>query len=260
METNHVLHRNRRKGLFFGLLLIVVGAWFIGMNLGLIDAPFRRVFFSWQMLLIVIGISALWKRHWFAGMLLWATGGFFLLPRLAKAYPDLLPSFPDDFTSSYWAVLLIFAGVLCIFSVFTRSWHTVHTGESQPFCPKNKRRYRVFVKEGEGYMERDSVFGQGEYIVLDPEFHGGKFNAVFGSIMLDLRKTTIREGNTYIEMNTVCGGITLYVPEEWNVEVNSDMVMAGMRDCRNPDAVRDASRRLVLTGACVMGGIEIKSN
>ncbi|MDR3236349.1 MAG: cell wall-active antibiotics response protein [Prevotellaceae bacterium] len=276
METNHLLHRNRRKGVFFGLLLIIVGAWLIGMNVGLIDAPFRLVFFSWQMLLIIIGISALWKRHWITGALLCLTGGFFILPRLAKAYPDLLPALPDNFTSSYWAVLLICAGILCIVSVFIRSNYTIRTGDPQPRRPRHRRRRRDFATDdddsntrrrrefvhagSEGYMVRDVVFGQGEYIVLDAEFHGGRFSVVFGGITLDLRKTTIREGKTNVEITAVFGGVTLYVPEEWIVEINSDMVMAGMRDLRNPDAVRDTSRRLILTGSCVMSGGEIKSS
>jgi predicted membrane protein len=248
---------SRRGGLFFGLLLVVAGFLFFCFNCGFIPIAFKQVVFSWQMLLIVIGIYQLCKRRIFWGGLLLVIGLFFIVPRLAVAVPQLFPTLPDNFTSSYWPLLLIIAGLLLISDWSIRPRRKAqHIGGS---CAKKHARYtyRESINNGKGF-ERNAVFGNGEFIVLDPVFQGGELNVVFGGITLDLRKTTLPEGDTFLEINSVFGGVTIIVPDDWYIVFNFDTVAGAMHDNRNKDVVRDESRRLVITGACVFGGGEIK--
>ena len=110
-----------------------------------------------------------------------------------------------------------------------------------------------------GGFSKNSIFGAGEHIVLEPEFKGGELNAVFGGITLDLRKTNLPEGETRLDVNAVFGGITILVPNNWLVETHLDAVFGGFEDKRFKVDTIDTSRKLVITGACVFGGGELRN-
>ena len=110
-----------------------------------------------------------------------------------------------------------------------------------------------------GGFEKNSVFGSGEHIVLESEFEGGELNAVFGSLTIDLRKTSIKEGITHLEVNSVFGSVTIFLPQDWLIETNVDAVFGGFEDQRRQDKNIDMNRKLVITGACVFGGTELRN-
>lgn len=108
-------------------------------------------------------------------------------------------------------------------------------------------------------FSKNSVFGSGDHIVLDPEFKGGELNAVFGGITLDLRRTNLPVGETMLDINAVFGGITIYVPVDWFVETHLDAVFGGFQDNRLPKEPADTTRKLIITGSCVFGGGELRN-
>jgi hypothetical protein len=110
-----------------------------------------------------------------------------------------------------------------------------------------------------GSFSKNSVFGGGEHIVLEPEFKGGELNAVFGGMTLNLRHTNLPEGVTRLEVNAVFGGVTIIVPEDWMVETHLDSVFGGFEDKRLVKIPQDNGRKLIITGACVFGGGEIRN-
>ncbi|MDR3287471.1 MAG: cell wall-active antibiotics response protein [Prevotellaceae bacterium] len=243
----------KRHGMTFGIILIVLGALFLLFNFGILDGGWKRVIFSWQMLLIICGVFSFVYRHFLHGFILSAVGLFFIIPKLIAVYPETFDWLGNDFTKTYWPVLLIFAGILFIVKLFNPKWVEIkgHTCNNKHY--RSKRR-----KNGCGF-ERNSVFGNVEEIVLDPVFTGGEVNSVFGNIILDLRKTTLPEGETEVELNAVFGGITLYVPDNWNVELHLDNICSGFEDKRNLSAETDYTHKLIVVGAFVFGGGEIRS-
>lgn len=265
METrmNEPSKQNRFRGLGFGLVLMGLGVVLLGLNFGFIAPEMRKILISWQMLLIVIGIGNLIKgrHHIVSGIILITVGSFFIFPRIVHVYPALFPGINADFTQIYWPLLLIIAGILVITGkIFGPQWgwqkqhrhHYRHT---------HRRRGFEFASTDNGSQgfSKDSIFSSGEHIVLDPEFKGGEMNAVFGGITLDLRRTNLPEGDTYLEVNAVFGGITIYVPYGWNVETHLDTVFGGFQDNRLPKEIENPGKRLIIKGSCVFGGGELRN-
>lgn len=170
-----------------------------------------------------------------------------------NAFPEIFPNNIGNFTHTFWPLLLIVAGGVLIlgklypaqFGNFTYNYHP-------------KRRYHKYHNGNKGF-EKNSIFGSGEHIVLEPEFEGGELNAVFGSVTIDLRRTALKEGITHLEVNAVFGSVTIFVPDNWLVETNVDAVFGGFDDQRRQHETIDMSKRLVITGACVFGGTELRN-
>ncbi len=245
--------RGYAKGLGFGLILILIGIAFLLFNFNLLPVQLKWVIISWPSLLIVIGVFNLFKRQFVSSIILFLVGSFFLIDRIIRAFPEVFPNGIDNFTQNFWPILLIVAGVVLIVGKLfpNRLGDSTNTYNSTT-------RYRKTHNRNQGF-EKNSVFGSGEHIVLEPEFEGGELNAVFGSMTIDLRRTTLKEGVTHLEANAVFGSVTIFVPRNWLVETNVDAVFGGFDDQRRQDESIDMSRKLVITGACVFGGSELRN-
>jgi len=245
----------RSKGLGFGLILVVIGILTLGFNFGWIDSPLKRVLFSWPMILVVIGTAKIIKRDYFTAAILYTIGFFFLMPRIIGAYPAYFPNFDGGFTHTFWPVLLIISGVLLILSKLygaPKEWRHGH-----PRNCKSKNADDYYCKSS-GSFEKNAIFGGGEHIVLEPNFTGGEVNAVFGGLTLDLRHTTLAEGVSRLEVNAVFGGVTIIVPRDWFVETQMDAVFGGFEDKRLIKEPINTQRKLLIKGACVFGGGELR--
>ena len=264
-EVRNSFRTGYTKGLGFGLLLMLIGILFLGFNFGFIPMPLKSVVFSWPMLLVFIGFVNLFKRKWISGILLIVVGKFFLVPRILEAYPTLFPALNGHFVHIYWPMLFIAVGLFIVlqrifypiwgFETWANDWQTRgHRMRHQ------HRRHSYSKWEGttEGFS-KNSVFGSGDHIVLDPEFKGGELNAVFGGLSLDLRRTNLPVGETRLDVNAVFGGITIFVPADWFVETHLDAIFGGFQDNRMPKEPLDATKKLIITGSCVFGGGEIRN-
>jgi predicted membrane protein len=266
-EVKNSFRSGYSKGVGFGLLLILLGSIFLGLKTGLIPGQLEYVIISWPMLLIFIGIVNLFKRHWISGIIWIIIGKFFLIPRIIEVYPTIFPGLNANFAHIYWPLLFILAGILIIlqrflfpqwgFGTLENKWQR----KQQRYYQRHYRHHRDYSKwsaNTDGFS-RNSVFGSGEHIVLDPEFKGGDLNAVFGGISLDLRRTNLPVGDTVLEVNAVFGGITIYVPTDWFVETHLDAIFGGFQDNRMPKESLDTTKKLIITGSCVFGGGELRN-
>ena len=89
----------------------------------------------------------------------------------------------------------------------------------------------------------------------------GKISAVFGGIELDLTKARLAPGRNEIELACVFGGATIIVPDTWFVTIEVTPVLGGFSDSRklSPGRTVESSSQLVIKGAVIFGGGEIKS-
>jgi len=143
-KTPKVVHR---WGIVFGVLLILLGGLLIGANFGL-TPDVKKVILSWQMLLIVIGIWSIFRQHLVSGLCLILVGGFFIIPKLAEVFPHTFPLVNEQFTSAYWSILLIGAGVLIvIYGVLAprkkRHRRNRETGRLHHHCHRGRRPYEI---------------------------------------------------------------------------------------------------------------------
>ncbi|WP_321437858.1 LiaF domain-containing protein [uncultured Bacteroides sp.] len=247
----------------FALLLIIAGIAFLGFNLGYIPMPYKNVIFSWPMLIIAWGILSISKSHFWNGSILLIIGGFFIIPNIATVCPGLLNVDGANFTHLYWPILLIAGGILFLIKRLIPGSHK-HCYEKHFEYTKYKdvedfKLNKKHFKEEKGYFNKQSVFSSGKHIVLDPEFKGGEINTVLGDTTLDLRKTNLPEGDTFLEINTVLGSVAVFVPINWEVKINMESVLYNFEDKRFETGNTGGTKRLVIIGSGVLGSGELRN-
>lgn len=269
MHTNSCssYHHARAKSILFGFLLVVAGLLFLSFNFGWIAPALKPVIFSWPVIFIVIGIIGFSKSNYFFSLILLLLGGFFLLPRIAAAYPDSFRGIDTDFTQTFWPLLLIILGIGFIFKVtFIRNrskdrWayriHEKETTEKSEDANARKTTRPTDNLEGDGRIYKKVFFSGSESIFLEPVLYGGDLEAIFGGIVLDLRKAQLPEGVTYLDIEAIFGGVELYIPSDWYVESKLQTMFGGFHDQRLM-LPSDKSRKLVLQGDLVFGGCNIR--
>lgn len=112
---------------------------------------------------------------------------------------------------------------------------------------------------GTGYVNASAIFG-GKDIRVDNEcFTGADITVVMGAVDLNLKNAIISE-DVYINISAVMGGIDIYVPANVRVVTDGCSTVMGGIDVNTSYANFHAadSPRVIITGSCVMGGIDIQ--
>ncbi|MDR1200179.1 MAG: cell wall-active antibiotics response protein [Tannerellaceae bacterium] len=228
------------------LIFIVAGSMLLGRNLDLIPAYVFHIVVSWQMLLIVLGLSSLIKRNLAAGFIFLVVGTFFLIP--------VITGVEGEWFRTYWPVIFIIIGIVLLF----KRWNFKrHRGCKWGECDEHAASKELFSEDG--FVKADVSFGAARYIVLDPVFRGADIDVSFGSVTLDLRKASLDESQTYIDIDCSFGGIELFIPAHWNVQVKADSTLSGCEDKRHISQVVDYEHKLIIKGDLTFSGIEIKN-
>lgn len=246
MEKNQISASSRKSGKFLvAALFIAAGVLLLARNVGWISHPLFDILVSWQMLLIVLGIYMMVKRAFIRGLALFAIGAYFLSPHLGWL--------PVNVNTILLPVVLVAIGLA--FLLKPRHKKQGPWGDH--------RRGKDFTSAGynsaDGILRSKNSFSGIRQVVLDEVFKGGIIQNTFGGTAVDLRRTTIPEGETYIDVECTFGGIEIYVPSEWKVIFRCNTCLGGCEDKRFGDGVIDQSRLLVIRGDITFGGIEIKS-
>ncbi len=248
------------NGIIFGLLVIGAGILLILFNMGVLPVVYKPIVFSWQMLLIGLGFVGLFSREkFFPGLLLILLGGFLLLPKLGIEELSSL-------RGNGWAVLLILTGCFIIGNlIFGRRWHCRNIEHKAKHLERKAQAYHDYftckTRNNEtGYIERNYVFGGSKEKWDTPDFRGGEINCVFGGFELDLSNAHLAEGINTLEVSTVFGGVTLYLPAHWRVEVRETQIFGRFVDKREqPNFEVSENKVLIIKASSVFGGGEIKS-
>ena len=117
----------------------------------------------------------------------------------------------------------------------------------------------TYTNSNGGYINASAIFG-GKDIRVDNEcFTGADINVVMGAVDLNLKNAIISE-DVYINVSAVMGGIDIYVPANVRVVTDGCSTIMGGIDVNTSYANFHAadSPRVIITGSCVMGGIDIK--
>lgn len=227
------------------LLFILSGVLLLARNVGWIDVEtFNRVV-SWQMLLIVLGLFQLLKGRYLGGTILIVVGGVFMLSGLGLW----------TFISAgvlIWPVALIAVG---IYFLFSPRKHTDWKHRMRGRFSSNANQYN----SADGFLHSDVTFSGVRQVVLDEVFKGGTIRNSFAGTLIDLRRTTIAEGETFVDLDCTFGGVEIYMPSDWRVDLRCHTLFGACEDKRFQSAVIDQSRVLVIRGDVSFGGVEIKN-
>ncbi len=264
MENNYndikPFQKHRRPQIFSGLILLAAGLLLLAYKMG---APIPAWVFTWQVLLIVIGIfTGIGSRfHNHGSLIMIAVGTIFLID---QTRPDL------NFHNYIVPAILISIGIIYILrpkSMFSqkagKKWRQAQPMSDSPIINPPDKAYSQTAAsstnnyESAEYIEINTVLGGVKKIILSKNFKGGEINSFMGGTEINLLKADI-QSPIKLEVNNVFGGTKLIVPSNWDVKNEVSAVFGSIEDKRNINgAVPDAGKTITLKGACVFGGIEV---
>lgn len=224
---------NKISNLLWGLVFIVVGVIF-GLNiLGITDI---NIFFDgwWTLFIIVPCFIGLFKDEDKSGNWIGLIIGICLL----LGCQDVI-----EFTLVWKLMIpaiLVMVGLSLVFK------DVLHSKVKQKIQTLNKKETKEYC----------SCFSGQTVNFNNEEFTGCTVSAIFGGVKCDLKEAILNE-DTVINANSVFGGITIYVPEDVNVKIESTSIFGGVSDERKNKAT-DAKYTIYINANAIFGGVEIK--
>jgi predicted membrane protein len=222
---------NASPRLVIGLLLIGLGAVFLASNLGLIEDQ-RPLRFFWPLAFLSLGVTLLTdrsetsRRYWawiFIGIGVWGFAhrlGWISVGVMSVIVPGIL--------------LLVGARLV------SRSLRPQDSADAQ-------QRSRLFA----------CMSGHETRSVVSP-FKEAEATAVMGGIKMDFHNVTMDGDQATLDVTIIMGGIDLYVPPDWNVNIQALPLLGAAIDKRRPSNVVP-TKTLTIRGTILMGGLEVKS-
>lgn len=225
-----------------GVLLIAFGALAL-----LSSASYRYDFWDyWPLLFVVWGavrFANYGARNWFFSAALIAIG---LLLALEIAQPRFWYRWGYYFDWDYiWPLaLVLLGGYLIARNLRSRSLNGLKSETSSGDT-----------------INLLALLGGNTTKVNSKGFLGGSAMAVLGGVEVNMRDAALSADRETVEIDAtaILGGIEMYVPTNWAVQIKGTPVLGSIEDQRpNPPDSSAAQRTLVVDGLAVMGSIEIK--
>ncbi len=218
------METNRRS--IVGLILVILGVYFLLENFDLMPFTLPAYLFQWQMILVVIGIINLISGNRRGALFFIGLGVlFFVTDEFNLDFGDL------------WPVILIIIGLTFFF--------------------RNKTIAREQDIESP-IIDAVAILGGGKRNILSENFQGGKITTFFGGNVIDLRNAKLASTGAVIDISTAFGGTEIIVPREWSVESHVTPILGGYDDKRNDLSQVDEQKRLKLRGTVMFGGVDVK--
>jgi predicted membrane protein len=252
---------NRNPGnnrVWVALAFVVIGGAMFLRQLGILNTDWL---FTWQMLLIVIGVF-MGFSHGFRGgswLILILIGFVFLLD-------DIIPG--SSLHRYAWPAIIIAIGLVMLMRPRHHSGWSNHDWDAKW---RYKQRWRerfehAFppVQEGgtkdssEDFFDSTSVFGGVKKIVLSKNFRGADITCFMGGCELDLTQADF-QNRAVIDITQVFGGTKLIVPSHWKLSTEMTAFFGSIEDKRQQPASATTDKILVIQGTSVFGGIEIRN-
>lgn len=225
---------NNNKRAFLGVALVIIGLILVLSNFHVFPIGLRSVFFSWQGILVLVGIFLLFSREGSAsGWILILIGGLFMVPH----FWDISWSFRQFF----WPALLVGLGAIMI----TR-------GIGQKKHP---------TEQGMDYIDEVAIFGGGDRVISSQNFRGGRLTAIFGGAKYNLTQAQLAKGRNEVDILTIFGGAKFIIPPDWEVKIEVTSIFGGFSDKRavRKTDIHDPSRELIIKGVAIFGGGDLVS-
>lgn len=235
--------RDKLSNALWGLFFILIGIGFAGNVL--FDWSFTLLFPGWWTLFIIIPCFISMIRNGFG---IGSTIGFIIgVLLLASYYVELY--------FNIWQLvvpaILIFIGVRILFQgAFHRRLQydnqNMNSGSDTAQGP---------IYTDTARREFNAIFSSSNTRITE-NFAGASMNAVFGSVVLDLRDAKL-PGDVEISAQAIFGGIDIYVPNGVRVKINNVPIFGGVSN-KTGGYIDPAAPTIYLNSTCMFGGIDIK--
>ena len=231
---------SRRGSIFAGIAILVAGTVLLLKQMGVV---FPAYLFSWQMLLIFIGL-VVGDKHAYRGFG-WDVP---IIVGIVFLIKDFMPDFGyDNFVLP--VALLGFGAFIVIRNLLGKKNNDI--AESDPTFSLNEPVAEFDI------VEVNSVFGGVRKSVVSKTYRQGEVSAVFGSAEINMSQADF-EKTAKLELNAVFGSIKLIVPAHWQLKINNNAVLGSVEDHRPQHGIY-ADKILLVEANAVFGGIEIES-
>ncbi|MGA8265851.1 MAG: DUF5668 domain-containing protein [Ignavibacteriaceae bacterium] len=244
--------RNYDSRNVIGIILVVLGGLFLLDSMDVIDFNIARVIFSFPAILIILGIVLILNtsRRLLGSMIL-VVGMFFMIPRIFPwVYYDGHIVFP---------VLLIVFGIYIILR--KRTYRTPEGEYKHNQDEHTTQNYKGYDQINSDRVDDVSIFGGGHKIIISDNFKGGNITNIFGGSEIDLKDCKLAPGVNVIDFVAVFGGSNIIVPSDWKILIDVLPVFGGFSNKvrRDPNAVIDPDKTLLIKGFVLFGGGEVRS-
>jgi len=232
------LGRQGTSGLFWGGLFVLGGVALLLDHMGILSMD--RLWRFWPLLLICAGIPYVMTRERRMWGIIMITGGALLqLNELGIWHLRW---------NDIWPIFLIAVGLVLMWSAIE--------ARKRPPLPLDGGDPRTTLNES-------AIFGGIERRVTSQDFQGGQITAVFGGVEIDLTDANMQADEATLDISAIFGGVEIRLPDTWQVAFRGTPIFGGISDktrvSRTADLNDPRRKVLILTGAVIFGGVEIKN-
>ena len=226
---------NRVGNILWGIVLIIIGFIF-GLNA--LEITDINIFFDgwWTLFIIVPCFIDLFSDNDKKGNVIGLIIGT-LLFLSCQGYIDFSVIF-----KLFIPIILIVIGLSLVFK--------------DTFRNKIKEEIKKLNRRNPNKKEYCATFSEQNIDFSNEEFNGCELTAIFGGIKCDLKDANI-EKNCVINVSSIFGETTIFVPENVNVKTASTLLFGEVIDKRKVKA-KDSKVTLYINSTCIFGGVKIK--
>jgi predicted membrane protein len=227
-----------RGGVATGAIFILIGLAFLLDQLGIISIGSLWRF--WPMLVILTGLLNFISQRRAWGALVMFAGVVLQLNQLGITHFGW---------AALWPMMLIAFGLFVMWGSFQ--------GSSKPGVSTSG------TGDPRTTLNEAVVFGGLERRMTSQDFQGGDITAIFGGVELDLTEASMQANEATLAITAIFGGVEVRVPPAWQVAFRGAPIFGGVEDktrtARVDDTASSSLKTLVITGAVIFGGLEIKN-
>ena len=246
------------KKMVVGVIIVLAGAFLLLINVGIIPTELKRLVFSWQTLLIAVGAICLFdgkQKDKDTGIILIFIGTLFLLPRIFHQVPNI--------SGIILSGAIIAIGIyLVIRAQRNKKTNTVFESGSNNYRHEDfdSMPFSEVRNDCSGFIKREYAFSSSKERISG-EIRGAEIDAAFSGIEIDFSQAELARDTktTRIKVTAIFGGVTIYIPSEWNVLVQKTGVFGSFVDKRHKSPTTALGGQLVILELeAVFGGGEIR--
>lgn len=228
-----------RGGGLMGAILVLIGLAFLLDHMGYVSV-YSLWWRFWPLLVVLVGVLNFVSRNRPWGVFLMAAGVLLELNQLGITHFGW---------RDFWPLMLIALGILVL-------WGSFGWSKKPAVSASTAGDPRTTLSEA-------VVFGGLERRMTSQDFQGGEITAIFGGVELDLTEAHIQGNEATLAITAIFGGVELRIPVGWQIAFRGAPIFGGIEDKTRTAHVDDPAsgnpKTLVITGAVVFGGLEIKN-
>ena len=243
-------HHDGKGHIWTGFFLLAIGGLALARSMG---APVPNWLFSWQMLVIAIGLFIGFRKGF-------RDGGWFVPVIIGGAFLANDYILQGELRRHIWPLILIIVGAFFIFRprrklCFGNPKKKESGLQAETITPISEESYTQ-----DDIIDSTNIFSGTKRVILSKNFKGGDIVNIFGGSEIDLTQADMTSP-AILEVTAIFGGATLIVPSNWAIKSSETVtIFGGIGDKRKiVPTTESPSKTLILKGTMVFGGMEIKS-